>query len=115
MIHHKDGDHSNNHPKNIVLLPIGIVNTGVSTIQAMNQNQKVLTNPNSSIHKNISIDPQTKVVDIKDYATYIAIINQYSAIDVWRSLQKHTLIYLDSKLLKRDLNKSRKDPTGRIR
>lgn len=114
MIHHKDGDHDNNHPKNIVLLPVGTRAVRTTGAVATNKHGKILTNPNSSIHKYIT-NNSSGVVQSTDHPEYINIINNYNAIDVWRSLQKHNLVYLDDKLLKRDLNKSLKNPTGRIK
>lgn len=104
-LHHKDFYHDNNDPRNLVLLPKGSVTS--STPPSRN-----FIKPNASVHGNI---PNMNVFNKADVNKYKSIINNYSGIDVYRSIQNHRIVYLDDRKLNRDLNVAKKNPAGRIR
>lgn len=104
-IHHKDFYHDNNDPRNLVLLPT----TNVTSSNPSSLNMK---KPNTSLHNRVG---QLNVFNNSSINKYTSNINLYSSIDVYRSIQRKSLVYLDSKLLKRDINIAKKHPSGRIR
>lgn len=106
-IHHKDNYHDNNDPRNLVLLPKS--NVISSNIPVVKPN---LVKPNTSLHKRVG---ELDVFDSKSTDKYLNEINKYQAIDVYRSIRRQTITYLDNKLLKRDINVAKKNPVGRIR
>lgn len=114
MIHHKDGDHKNNHPKNIVLLPVENRAQRTLGVVPKNASGKILKNSNTSIHNQIKTD-NWGVFDPNLHDKYASIIDNYHAVDVWRSIMRRQITFLNKGLLKRDLNKSIKNPTGRIK
>lgn len=113
MIHHKDGIHENNHPRNIVLLPISNKDFNLGST-SHNKDGSLSNNPNSSIHGQLEVD-QNGFLTKQGFDVYIQIINNYQAIDFLRSLKRKKIVYLDSRLLKRDLDRSKKHPVGMIR
>lgn len=104
-LHHKDFYHDNNDPRNLVLLPKGSVTSSAAPYRNF-------IKPNTSIHKNV---PNMNVFNKADVNNYKSIINNYSGIDVYRSIQNHRIVYLDDVKLNRDLNIAKKNPAGRIR
>lgn len=104
-LHHKDFCHSNNDPRNLVLLPKG-------TVLSSTTPSKNFKKPNSSVHKKVgSLD----VFDKKSVGKYKNNIGTYAAVDVYRSLRKGSIVYLDARLLQRDMNVAKKNPMGMIR
>lgn len=114
MIHHKDFTHENYNPKNIVLLPYDMVNALGQVVHR--------DNANTSLHKRIKVDKTLtpgssglQLISDDEIDKYIKIIDEYGAIDVYRSLMNKKITLLDSKLLLRDMNKAKKHPLGFIR
>ena len=106
-LHHKDYEHNNYSPRNMVLLPKDSVVSSEPSARGWKK-------PNTSIHQR----KETRDFNIfndNSRTAYENAIDNYAAIDVYRSLRNGKITYLTKKELKRDLSRASKTLMGLVR